>query len=127
MGRRLYVGNLSFSVTEDKLREFFGKVGTVESVAVITDRFSGQPRGFGFVELGSEEAAQQAIQTLNGQSLEGQQIIVNEAREQKKRTGFGGGGGGGGRRGFGGGGGGGGYGGRKSGGGGSGGGRRSRY
>jgi RNA recognition motif-containing protein len=126
MGRRLYVGGLSFSVTEDKLREFFGSAGTVESVAIITDRFSGQPRGFGFVEMGSDEAAQKAIQTLNGQSFEGQQIVVNEAREQKKRTGYGDGGSGGGRRGFGGSGGGGGSG-RKGGGGGYSGGRRSRY
>lgn len=128
MGRKLYVGGLAFSVNETKLREFFGSAGTVESVAIITDRFTGEPRGFGFVEMSSDAEAQAAITKLNGQSLDGQPVTVNEAREQKKFTG-GYGGGGGCRFGSGGGGGGGGgrKGGHRGGGGGFGGGRCSRF
>ncbi|MDI6784169.1 MAG: RNA-binding protein [bacterium] len=121
MGRKLFVGGLSFSVTEAKLREFFGAVGTIESIAIITDRATGEQRGFGFVEMSSDAEAQAAINQLNGKSIDGQSIVVNEAREKKPGGGFGGGG----QRGFGHGGGGGG--GRKGGprGGGFGGGRRS--
>lgn len=126
MGRKLFVGGLSFSVTEAKLRDFFAPAGTVESVAIITDRFTGEPRGFGFVEMSSEDEAKAAITKLNGQSLDGQAVVVNEAREQQKRSGGFGAGGGGQRR-FGSGGGG--AGGRKGGhrGGGFGGGRRNRF
>jgi RNA recognition motif-containing protein len=132
MGRKLFVGGLAFSVTEAKLRDFFAAAGTIESVAIITDRFTGEPRGFGFVEMSSDAEAQAAITKLNGQSLDGQAVVVNEAREQQKRSGgFGGGGGGQRRFGSGGGGGAGGRkGGHRSGGGGGGfggGGRRGRF
>jgi RNA recognition motif-containing protein len=135
MGRKLFVGGLAFSVTETKLRDFFAPAGTIESVAIITDRFTGEPRGFGFVEMSSDEEAKAAITQLNGQSLDGQAVVVNEARERQPRSGGFGGGGGGGQRRFGSGGGGAG-GGRKGGhrgggggfgGGGGGGGRRGRF
>lgn len=125
MGRKLFVGGLAFSVTETKLRDFFAPAGTIESVAIITDRFTGEPRGFGFVEMSSEEEAKAAITQLNGQSLDGQAVVVNEARERQPRPGGFGGGGGGQRR-FGSGGGR--KGGHRGGGGGfGGGGRRSRF
>jgi len=95
MGTRLYVGNLPFSVDESQLRELFEQgERTVTDVKLITDRDTGRPRGFGFVEMGSSQDADSAIQELNGHSLDGRQLTVNEARE---RTGGGGGGGGGGR------------------------------
>lgn len=125
MGRKLYVGNLSFSVTEQDLSKLFAGAGTCESVAVITDRMTGQSRGFGFVEMASNAEAQAAIQQFDGHELMGRAIRVNEAQE-RERTG-GGGGGGGGRGGFGGGGGGGGGRGGRGGGGGGGGGRDRRY
>ncbi|MBI2891968.1 MAG: RNA-binding protein [Deltaproteobacteria bacterium] len=118
---RLYVGNLSFNTTEETLRAAFGKDGSpVLEVKIVKDRETGQPRGFGFVEMASPSDAQKAIATWNGQELDGRAIIVNEAQERADRGGGRGGGGGGGGRG-GGGGGGGGWGG---GGGGGGGGRR---
>ncbi|MFB3897743.1 MAG: RNA recognition motif domain-containing protein [bacterium] len=127
MGRKLFVGGLAFSVTEAKLRDFFAPAGKVESVAIISDRFTGEPRGFGFVEMSSDEEAKAAITQLNGQSLDGQAVVVNEARERQPRPGGFGGGGGGQRR-FGGGGGGGKRGGHRGGGGGfGGGGRRGRF
>jgi cold-inducible RNA-binding protein len=101
MGRKLYVGNLPYSITEQTLRDAFSKAGTVDSVALITDRDTGQSKGFGFVEMSSDSEAQAAIAELNGTSLEGRQIKVNEARPKAP----GGGGGGGGRGGHGGGGG----------------------
>ncbi len=117
MGRKLYVGNLSYSVTKETLEELFGKVGKVESVSIITDKYSGQPRGFGFVEMSSQQEAEEAIKQLNGQMLGDREIVVNEARAEERK------GGGGGGRGFGGGGGG-----RGGGGGGRGGGeKRRRY
>ena len=103
MGRKLYVGNLSYSATEQSVREAFGKCGKVDSVALITDRDTGQSKSFGFVEMSSDAEAQTAIQQLNGTSFEGRQIKVNEAKPKAP----GGGGGGGGRGGYGGGGGGG--------------------
>ncbi|HSQ01457.1 MAG TPA: RNA-binding protein [Candidatus Dormibacteraeota bacterium] len=111
MGRRLYVGNLAFQVTDADLQELFSQAGTCDSAAVITDKFSGQSRGFGFVEMSSEAEAQRAVQQFDGHELKGRAIKVNEAREREERGGFGGGGGGrggggGGRGGFGGGGGG---------------------
>jgi RNA recognition motif-containing protein len=108
MGRKLYVGNLPYSATEQSLREAFAASGTVDSVSLITDRDSGQSKGFGFVEMATDQEAQAATQAMNGQTLDGRQIKVNEA----KPKGSGGGGGGGGSRGNGGafGGGGGGYG-----------------
>ena len=103
MGRRLYVGNLSYNTTEISLRDAFGQVGTVADAKIVMDRDTGRPRGFGFVEMSSDEEAQNAIQQLNGRELDGRAINVNEAQERS-----GGGGGGGGGRGRGGGGGGGG-------------------
>lgn len=102
MGRKLYVGNLPYSATEQSLRDAFSASGTVDSVSVITDRDTGQSKGFGFVEMSSDAEAQAAISQLNGQSLDGRQIKVNEAKPKTS-----GGGGGGGRGGYGGGGGGG--------------------
>jgi RNA recognition motif-containing protein len=108
---RLYVGNLSFSTTEETLRAAFSKDGSpVLEVKIVTDRETGQPRGFAFVEMGSPSDAQKAIAAWNGQELDGRSIVVNEAQERPDRGRGGGGGGGGGGRG-GGGGGGGGYGG----------------
>jgi RNA recognition motif-containing protein len=106
MGTKLYVGNLSYSATEESIRAAFEADGRkVTEVAVITDRATGQPRGFAFVQMGSEADAQSAIAALNGKEMDGRTLNVNEAKE---RTGGGGGGGGGGRGGYGGGGGGGG-------------------
>jgi len=99
MGRKLYVGNLPYSVNQQSLEETFGQCGTVDSVNVITDRDTGQSKGFAFVEMSSDSEAQKAIQELNGSSLDGREIKVNEAKPQQKRSG----GGGGGRGGFGGG------------------------
>jgi RNA recognition motif-containing protein len=93
MGRKLFVGNLSFDVTNSDLEALFAESGGCESVAVITDRFSGQSRGFGFVEMASSSDAQRAIQQLDGKELKGRQIKVNEAREREDRGGGGGGGG----------------------------------
>ncbi len=95
MNKKLYVGGLPYSVTEDKLQEIFSAHGTVESARVITDRFTGRSRGFGFVEMSSEEEAQTAIDSLNGSDLDGRSLTVNEARPQENRGGGGGGGGGG--------------------------------
>ncbi len=118
MGNRLYVGNLSFQATTETLRDAFAAHGVVTDVHVVTDRDSGQSRGFGFVTMGSDQEAQAAMAAMNGQMLDGRSLRVNEAEERQPRGG-GGGGGGGGRRG---GGGGGGYGGGGGGGGGRGGG-----
>ena len=96
MSSKLYVGNLSFDSTEDDLKDLFGRYGTVESVAVITDRETGRPRGFAFVELSESSAAQDAIRALDGNDFAGRNIKVNEAMD--RRGGGGGGGGGGGRR-----------------------------
>jgi len=111
MGTRLYVGNLSFSSTVDTVREAFARIGEVTDVHIVTDRATGQSRGFGFVTMGSPAEAQKAIETMNGANLDGRALRVNEAEERPQRGGFGGGGG------HGGGGGGGGRGGRGGGGG----------
>ena len=95
MGKKLYVGNLPFSVTETELRELFGRHGSVDSVNVITDRETGRPRGFAFVEMSEPSAATDAIKALDGTQLGGRALKVNEAQD-KQRTGGGGGGGGGG-------------------------------
>jgi RNA recognition motif-containing protein len=108
MGTRLYVGNLSFSSTVETVREAFARIGEVTDVHIVTDRATGQSRGFGFVTMGSPAEAQKAIETMNGASLDGRALRVNEAEERPQRGGFGGGGGGGGHGGPGGGGGGGG-------------------
>ena len=94
MGSKLYVGGLPYSVTEGSLRELFSAHGTVESANVISDKFTGQSRGFGFVEMSSSNEAQAAIQALNGTQFEGRSLTVNEAKPMAKRDNFGGGGGG---------------------------------
>ncbi|HET9664248.1 MAG TPA: RNA-binding protein [Burkholderiales bacterium] len=91
MGRRIYVGNLSYSVGKQELQQVFGAHGTVVSAQVITDRDTGRSKGFGFVEMGSDQEAQAAIAALNGRNFEGRNITVNEARPQEGRNGgFGG-------------------------------------
>lgn len=94
MGKKLYVGNLTFDVTDKDLEALFSQAGVCQSVAVITDKFSGQSRGFGFVEMSSNAEAQAAIQQFNGQDLKGRALKVNEARDRDDRGGSGGGGGG---------------------------------
>ena len=130
MGSKLYVGNLSYNSTSSDLEQLFGQHGTVQSAEVIQDRDTGRSKGFGFVQMGSDQEAQAAISALNGQEVDGRALTVNEAKPREDRGGGGGGGGrreyggssggssGGSRGGYGGGGGGGGY------GGGGGGGRR---
>ncbi len=84
MGKKLYVGSLSYSTTEDSLKEAFAKAGTVESASVITDKFSGRSKGFGFVEMSTDEEAKKAVEMFNGKDLEGRTIIVDEARPMRK-------------------------------------------
>ena len=125
MGSKLYVGNLSYNTTSSDLEQMFSQHGTVQSAEVIADRDSGRSKGFGFVQMGSDEEAQAAIAALNGQEQDGRTLTVNEAKPREDRGGGSGGGrsgGGGGRGGYGGGGGGGGRGGYGGGGGGRGGG-----
>jgi cold-inducible RNA-binding protein len=100
MNKRLFVGGLPFNTTEDELREVFSKVGVVESVAVITDKFSGRSKGFGFVEMATPEEAEKAIKELNETELGGRKLIVNEAKPREERSDSFGGGYGGGRRDF---------------------------
>lgn len=107
MAKKLYVGGLSYDTAENSLKELFSQAGTVESATIITDKMSGRSKGFGFVEMSSDEEAQKAIEMFNGKKLDGRSIMVNEARPQESRPRSGGFGGGGGRGGFGGGGGGG--------------------
>lgn len=85
MAKKLFVGSLPYELTSDKLEELFRQVGTVISAVVITDRFSGRSKGFGFVEMSTDEEAQNAVQKLNGYSLDGRSILVNEARPQVDR------------------------------------------
>ena len=110
MGKKLYVGNLSYSVDKAALEELLAAYGQVQSAEVIMDRMTGRSKGFGFVEMGSDDEAQSAIAALSGKEHEGRPLTVNEARPREDRgpRGGGGGGGGGGRGGYGGGGGGGG-------------------
>ena len=108
MGKKLYVGNLPYSVTESALRELFAQAGEVSTVSIITDRDTGRVKGFAFVEMAEDEAAQKAISLINGKTLDERAITVAEARPQAPRSDFGGGyggnrGGRGGRGGFGGG------------------------
>jgi RNA recognition motif-containing protein len=91
MGNKLYVGGLPYSVTEGRLQEMFVAHGTVESAKVITDRDTGQSRGFGFVDMGSGGEAQRAIQALNGTDMDGRTLVVNEAKPMERRDGGGGG------------------------------------
>src|ERR1700761_4436540 len=117
MGKKLYVGNLAYSVDSSELEQLFGQHGQVVSAQIINDRDTGRSKGFGFVEMSSDDEAQAAIAALNGQQHNGRALTVNEAKPREDR----GGGGGGGRGGYGGGGGGGGRGGYGGGGGGGGG------
>ncbi len=107
MAQKLYVGNLSYSVSSSDLEALFAPHGTVRSAEVIADRTTGRSKGFGFVEMGSDEEAAKAIQALNGQQQDGRALTVNEAKPRENRGGGGrggyGGGGGGGRGGYGGG------------------------
>jgi RNA recognition motif-containing protein len=126
MTKKLYVGNLSYDTTQEQLHELFSQAGEVSEIALITDRETGRAKGFGFVEMATEEGAQEAIKRFNGTTLDNRSLTVNEARPREERSGgggFGGGGGYGGGR-SGGGGYGGGGGGRSSGGGG---GKRGRF
>jgi RNA recognition motif-containing protein len=116
MGKKLYVGNLAYSMADSDLQQLFQAHGTVQSAQVIMDRDTGRSKGFGFVEMGSDQEAQAAIAALNGKEVEGRALTVNEARPKTEggggrgghgggggRGGYGGGGGGGGRGGYGGG------------------------
>ena len=103
MGKKLYVGNLSYGVTSETLAAEFGAFGKVDSADVIIDRMSGRSKGFGFVEMSNDDEAKAAIAGMNGKDLEGRALIVNEARPPAPRVGGGGGFGGGDRGGFGGG------------------------
>lgn len=97
MSNKLYVGNLSFRVTSEDLHEYFAAAGAVESANVVFDRETGRSRGFGFVEMASEDDANNAIAQFNGQEYDGRNMVVNEARPREDRGGGGGGGGRGGR------------------------------
>jgi RNA recognition motif-containing protein len=97
VGKKLYVGNLSYSTTSANLQEMFAPFGTVESANVIEDRDGGRSKGFGFVEMSSDAEAQAAISALNGKESDGRALTVNEARPREERGGGGGGGGRGGR------------------------------
>ncbi len=104
MGRKLYVGNLGYGVSDSDLNQMFSPHGTVDSAQVIQDRSTGQSKGFGFVEMGSDAEAQAAITALNGQDRDGRALTVNEAKPRAPRSGgggYGGGGGGGGGGGYG--------------------------
>ena len=98
MGKKLFVGNLAFSVTSEMLQQSFSECGSVDSSTVITDRETGRSKGFGFVEMATEAEANAAIQKLNGSEADGRRLTVNEARPQAPRDNRGGGGGGGGGR-----------------------------
>lgn len=96
MTKKLYVGNLSYSSTQEQIRSLFEQAGEVSEVSIITDRETGRSKGFGFVEMATEEAAQEAIKRFNGYSLDARPLTVNEARPREERPGGGGGGFGGG-------------------------------
>jgi cold-inducible RNA-binding protein len=86
MAAKLFVGNLSFQATEEDLRELFAQAGTVETVRIITDQFTGRPRGFGFVEMATKEEATKAIEMLNGRLFRDRNLVVDEARPQPQRS-----------------------------------------
>jgi RNA recognition motif-containing protein len=92
MAAKLFVGNLSFQATEEDLRELFAQAGTVETVRIITDQFTGRPRGFGFVEMATKEEASKAVEMLNGRLFRDRNLVVDEARPQPQRGPGGGGG-----------------------------------
>jgi cold-inducible RNA-binding protein len=93
MAKKLYVGNLPYTTTEQELRDMFSQVGEIADLAVITDRYTGQSKGFAFVEMSSDDAAQEAISRFDGQMLGNRQMVVNEARPREDRGGGRGGGG----------------------------------
>lgn len=99
MGTKLYVGNLSYSTTEDQIRTLFSQAGEIAEIAFIMDRDTGRPKGFGFVTMANEDGAKEAIKRFNGQTVDNRALTVNEARPREERSG----GFGGGSRGFGGG------------------------
>lgn len=99
--KNIYVGNLSYDATEDQIRSLFEAFGPVDKVSVVTDRDTGQPRGFAFVEMTDDNAASKAMEGLNGSQLGGRSLNINEARPKESRPRGGGGGGGGGRGGYG--------------------------
>jgi len=84
MNNKLYVGNLPYSLTEEDLKKFFAEAGSVESATIITDKISGRSKGFGFVEMSSEEEVKKAIEIFDGKDLDGRDIVVNEARPKKE-------------------------------------------
>lgn len=86
--KKMYVGNIAFKATEEDLRELFSECGEIESLKIIKDNFTGQSKGFGFIEMADEKDAKKAIATLNGKDFMGKTLIVNEARPQQKRRGF---------------------------------------
>jgi RNA recognition motif-containing protein len=86
MEKKLYVGNLSYDITDAELKDLFSEAGTVESATVITNKMTGRSKGFGFVEMSTPEEAQKAIELLNGKEIEGRNIIVDEARPMKPRS-----------------------------------------
>lgn len=92
MANKLYVGSLSYDTTEDTLRSTFEAAGTVQSATIIIDKMSNRSKGFGFVEMGSDEEAQKAIEMFNGKEFDGRAIVVNEARPMESRPSRGGGG-----------------------------------
>jgi len=85
MTSKLYIGSLSFDTVEDSLKDLFSEAGKVESVSIITDKFSGRSKGFGFVEMSSEEEAKKAVEMFNGKELDGRNIVVDEAKPMQKR------------------------------------------
>lgn len=85
MAKRLFVGGLPYTVNDDQLREMFAKIGAVEYARVIVDKFTGRSKGFGFVEMATEEEAQKAVKELDGTEIEGRKVAVNEARPQEQR------------------------------------------
>ena len=85
MAKKLYVGNLSYEMTEDALKDAFSQAGTVESAIIIKDKMSGRSKGFGFVEMSTDEEAQKAIEMLNGKEFDGRALTVNEARPMEER------------------------------------------
>ncbi|UCF97377.1 MAG: RNA-binding protein [Spirochaetaceae bacterium] len=90
MNKKLYVGGLPFSVTDERLKELFEPHGTVESAKVVTDRYTDRSRGFGFVEMSTQQEAEQAIKALNGTDIEGRSLTVNESKPRENRPGSGG-------------------------------------
>ena len=90
--KNIFVGNLSFTATEDSVRSMFEAYGTVDRVSIVTDRDTGQPKGFGFIEMANDAEAEKAISALNGTELNGRALTINEARPKTERSGGGGGG-----------------------------------